>query len=364
MKIFFTSLLLIVAASLQAATFTTIASGNWDNTGVWQNGNIGPMNGNNNVIIISPGNYVILDNDIQFGNGCEFDVDGSLVINGNLTAMNTLVINVSGSLVINGSIEVMNGGEITIIGNVSVSGDVVFENNGTINMNSGFLDIGGNLGGGSGCEINGTGVIDVGGTNTFDSTPSASVTVNSGLPVSMIGFSARCDDAGVVLEWTTASETNSAYFLIQRSSDMGLWEDIAQVSAAGNSNILQNYSYTDQLPLEGNSYYRLIQYDYDGKFEMFGPVSPDCFDNKTSAEFYPNPFVESLVISFPDEIPDNVSVVMTDAKGSVVLQYLSESNAVGNTGLTLDVSQVPAGVYFISVSADGFYLSSKIQKVP
>ena|GEM_PF-5225281 len=359
----FTLLLSILSVSVLASNSSTVESGGWNDYHTWQGGNIGPLSGNNNVIVISSGDAVVLNNDIEFGNGCELDVAGSLVINGNLTALNNLVINVSGNLVINGSINVNNGGAISIFGNVAVSGNVVFNNNGTIDMNSGYLDIGGSLSGGTGGEISGTGVIDIAGSNTFDATPPAGVTVNSGLPVSLIDFSAECMNDVVALSWTTASETNSAYFILQRSSDIGLWENIAQMTAAGNSNTLQYYSFTDQLPLEGNSYYRLLQYDFDGKFEVFGPVSPDCMSNIISAQFYPNPVVESLVVSFPDEIPDNISVVMTDAKGSVVMRYDAAMNAVGNSSLTINVSHIPAGVYFLSVSADGFYQSSKILKI-
>ena len=61
-------------------------------------------------------------------------------------------------------------------------------------------------------------------------------------------------------------------------------------------------------------------------------------------------------------MPNNISVVVTDEKGSVVMRYGSGLNAAGNTSLTIDVSHIPAGLYFLSVSADGFYQSSKILK--
>jgi len=357
-----TLFLAILSGPVLATTFITVNCGSWDDYHTWQGGNIGPLNGNSNVIVISACDAVILDNDIEFGNGCELNVAGCLVINGNLTAMNNLVINVSGSLTINGNINVKNDGELSVFGNVTVSGDVVFNNNGVIDMNSGYLDIGGNLSGGSGGNITGAGVIDIDGSNTFDITPPAGVTVNAGLPVSLIDFSAECVSDMVFLNWTTATEINSAYFLIQRSSDLSLWQDISQVSAAGNSNILLNYTHTDQQPLEGNNYYRIVQFDFDGGFEVFGPVSPDCSSGRMMTEIYPNPFTESLVISFQDIVMQSVMVILTDMKGRILLRYELSEDEVAQNMLTLHVNDIPAGIYFLTVSGDNFSESVKILK--
>lgn len=362
MKSLFLLVLFFIFGIAQAADFITIGSGNWDNSTIWEYGDIAPKSGNNNVVVISAGNNVVLNNDIVFGNGCEIHVAGSLIINGDLTALNNLLIDVSGNLIINGSIIVNNGGEITIIGNVSVSENVTFNNNGIIDMNSGYLNIGGNLNGESGGDITGTGVIDIGGSNTFDTTPSAGVTVNTGLPVSLIDFTARCDVSGVVLDWTTATETNNAFFRLERSGDLQGWEAIAQLPGAGNSNILLNYTHTDQQPLEGNNYYRIVQFDFDGGFEVFGPVSPDCSSGRMKTEIYPNPFTESLVISFQDVVLQSVMVVLTDMKGGILLRYELSEDEVAQNLLTLNVNHIPAGIYFLTVSGDNFSESVKILK--
>lgn len=357
----FTLILLFLAIAASADNFRTVSSGNWDDFTIWQDGNIAPLVGNNNVIIVSAGDNVVLNNNIVFGNGCELCVAGNLIINGDLTALNNLIINVSGSLIINGSINVNNGGEISIYGNVSVSDDVTFSNNGSINMNSGYLDIGGNLSGGSGGEITGNGVIDIGGSNTFDTTPPAGVNVNSGLPVSMVDFAAGCEGGEIIVYWSTASESNNAYFVVERSADLHFWEPLGVMPGAGNSNILLQYTYIDQQPLEGNNYYRIIQFDFDGQFEVFGPVSANSSNYRMKTEIFPNPFSESLVISFSDEIPTNAVLQIANTNGQVVL-IRDTKNDVFQNAWNLDVSDLPSGIYFLSVQADGFYQISKILK--
>ncbi len=76
-----------------------------------------------------------------------------------------------------------------------------------------------------------------------------------------------------VLRWSTESEKNSDYFLIQRSSDGNEWRNIVSKKAAGNSNEKINYSHIDSYVNNGYVYYKLIQYDIDGKYNEYGPIS-------------------------------------------------------------------------------------------
>jgi hypothetical protein len=70
-------------------------------------------------------------------------------------------------------------------------------------------------------------------------------------------------------------------------------EEIAVIDGAGNSNILRNYSFTDEKPLNGVSYYRLVQVDFDGKkteYEWKEVVFKN--NNNTDISVYPNPAPE------------------------------------------------------------------------
>ncbi|MBK9758884.1 MAG: hypothetical protein IPO90_02650 [Flavobacteriales bacterium] len=91
------------------------------------------------------------------------------------------------------------------------------------------------------------------------------------LPVELIRFEAEDIGNTVRLRWSTASESNSDHFLVDRSSDGQWFEPIASTSAAGNSQQQVDYLYDDQQPLQGISYYRLRQFDLDGA-EHTGPV--------------------------------------------------------------------------------------------
>ncbi|MBS1617730.1 MAG: T9SS type A sorting domain-containing protein [Bacteroidetes bacterium] len=84
------------------------------------------------------------------------------------------------------------------------------------------------------------------------------------LPVTWLYFVAQRAGTDAALTWATASEINSRDFVVQRSADAQEWKDIADVQAAGNSNKELTYTYNDQHPLAGVSYYRIQQRDIDG----------------------------------------------------------------------------------------------------
>lgn len=75
----------------------------------------------------------------------------------------------------------------------------------------------------------------------------------SPLPIELLDFNATLVENTVVIDWTTASETNNDYFLIERSFDGNSFNTIAQEKGAGNSTQTQTYTITDPSPVEGIS---------------------------------------------------------------------------------------------------------------
>ncbi|MCX2739476.1 GDSL-type esterase/lipase family protein [Pontibacter anaerobius] len=85
------------------------------------------------------------------------------------------------------------------------------------------------------------------------------------LPVELTAFGARTNTQGqVLLEWQTASETNNAYFEVQRSQSGKDFQPIGQVKGSGTTVVAQNYTFTDSAAMSGTLYYRLKQVDTDG----------------------------------------------------------------------------------------------------
>jgi len=191
------------------------------------------------------------------------------------------------------------------------------------------------------CRRNGStkgGPADYGTPKIFTDCPSCSMA----LPVSLSSFSAIYEDRDVIITWTTASESNNAYFSIERSSDNLDWEEIGTVSGQGNSNEITEYSYTDAGLPAGTWYYRLRQTDHNGQSEIFAPLSvlvePDA---DTEFLVYPVPFSGQLNVKFSGKAGNHV-VDILNGLGQVI-----SSTRVNGNFVQLSVENLVPGFYFI-----------------
>lgn len=97
------------------------------------------------------------------------------------------------------------------------------------------------------------------------------VRISVALPVELTQFEATPYPQWNVVKWTTTSENNSSHFDLESSTDGENWRKITTKFAAGNSTEEIKYSYIDY-NLNSLTYYRLQQFDIDGKFETYGPI--------------------------------------------------------------------------------------------
>lgn len=95
----------------------------------------------------------------------------------------------------------------------------------------------------------------------------------SSLPVTLVSFKADKEAGLTHLYWETAEETNSGYFEIQKSADAKNWHTIGSISAKGNSQQLNKYTFTDKYPLPSVNYYRLRSVDLDDSYSLSSIVS-------------------------------------------------------------------------------------------
>lgn len=87
----------------------------------------------------------------------------------------------------------------------------------------------------------------------------------SALPVTLLSFEAVNKEDYVQLKWSTASEKDNDYFVIEKSDNDEDFTTLAVINGVGTSNIIQNYTYSDLATLNKVIYYRLLQIDYNGQ---------------------------------------------------------------------------------------------------
>jgi hypothetical protein len=171
------------------------------------------------------------------------------------------------------------------------------------------------------------------------------------LPVKLLEFNAVLTNLNqVACNWSTATEINNAYFIVQRSVDAINYENLGMVEGAGNSSQTRHYAFTDPNPYRGISYYRLVQVDFNGDSETFDPaVIQNNVLSFQTVRAYPNPSDQLVNISIESAEEGNVQLQLTDISGRLVYTSAVQIKK-GFQVLQLDLSGNEAGNYLITVS--------------
>ena len=182
------------------------------------------------------------------------------------------------------------------------------------------------------------------------------------LPIELTEFKGICKGNSRELDWTTATETNNDYFTIESSKNGIDWTFVAKVQGAGNSNMVKNYSYEDLTP-ESVLYYRLTQTDFNGQFKTFDPIVVNCADTKDkSISIFPNPFQSVISVSLLNISDENINVNIYDMYGKLIEKSTYGISNGFNNMISLDMGDLPAGVYYLEVKATNYVKSTKIVK--
>ncbi len=172
------------------------------------------------------------------------------------------------------------------------------------------------------------------------------------LPIQLASFNAEPVNNNVEITWATSTETNNNYFTIERTTDGINYEQIAQVDGAGNSDQLRNYSTMDNSPVEGVSYYRLTQTDYDGHSKTFPMVAVTFSANSTTngielQSAYPNPFKSNFTMNVNCTEAGAVTMEIVNLSGTVIDKSIISCEKGANTYEYSNGYMLPAGIYFI-----------------
>lgn len=215
--------------------------------------------------------------------------------------------------------------------------------------------------------VPGTYTVVVQTVDQFSGTNPVSVTFQIGdypLPVELMAFTVKSRGADALLTWATASEKNSAYFLVDRSLDGGrTFTEIGRRTGAGTTLVLQEYALTDAGVgrTAGTVYYRLRQVDFDGTTTP-SDVRAVTFAGKALTNVchvYPNPAATATTVDLTELATGDYTVTLFDATGRRILT----ATQVGGTQQPLDIQALPTGTYLLRVTgADGFSTAERLVK--
>lgn len=178
------------------------------------------------------------------------------------------------------------------------------------------------------------------------------------LPVHFASFTVRSVNCEVDVKWSTATEDNNAFFIVERSTDGITFSALTQIPGAGNSVILRSYAYKDRDPVPGNNFYRIHQVDLDGQHTTttIQAVKMQC-GNETPVKVYPT-VTHSVVNVLLTEAFKDAQVSLIDISGRKMPVTIQRSSMK----CTIHVTTIPSGEYIVQVVKGRSVQSFKIVK--
>ncbi len=162
------------------------------------------------------------------------------------------------------------------------------------------------------------------------------------LPIIYSKFSATQTKEYITLNWQTTTELNNKYFAVERSSNAVNYTAVAQVNSIASGAAVQDYAYTDKLPLAGTNYYRLKQVDKDGKFSYSKTVSIG-YIKPGSIQLFPNPAKDKLTVKGLNAAITSTIAVL-DIQGKQLLQFTAKAAAY-----SFSIGSLAPGTYMVWV---------------
>jgi len=288
--------------------------------------------------IANPKNLRIFQNansSINVGSGDTLYVTNDVLMDDNGWGTNITIAN-GGVMIIGGDLNEVNYNNFEIDGVLVVCGNLAV---GNINNSSGKIYVSGTATG----SFNG---IIANFNNLAADYPIINAMIPCAiLPIKLTSFNATYTSRLVNFMWQTASEINNDYFTIERSADGLNWEWVNDINGAGNSSELLDYNAIDENPYPRMSYYRLKQTDFDGQFEYSNTIAV-AMKNDSDEEVlvFPNPtFNKITVVGESGELEGLKVYNILEQNIISAINIISKQENI----LEIDLSNIEPGVFIL-----------------
>jgi hypothetical protein len=187
------------------------------------------------------------------------------------------------------------------------------------------------------------------------------------IPVEFMSFTGYWEESGIMLEWTTGSESNNYGFEIEKRLEGNAFIKIGFIKGSGTTFSAVNYKFKDVNVDPGRHYYRLKQIDSDGQITYSKIISVDVNVTLRYNLFpnYPNPFNPTTTIQYDLSKYVYIEIVIIDRLGRYVRTLIAQEKPAGHhqvtwNGLDNAGNRVASGVYLYRMTAEGYTETRKL----
>ena len=343
--------------------------GFWTDAGIWTRSqswmqptpgtNVGGATGYANLH-----GYTTRNGNLTLSGVANVTVYDTLWIMGDLNVSNSSSINVQsgGILVVDGNFVAIGGTVSSNHGNIIVKGDLTISGSAGVNNSSAGSDgfyVYGTISRSGGAQFNGRNDISAGNFRDESdlSTNNGSLdnfVNNATLPVQLVDLSASFTREKVNVKWITASELNNDKFEIYRSLNGADFKYLGEVKGNGTTTTLHEYTFADNFPEKGTSYYRIKQIDFDGSYEYSPLVSVHIELSSIIFRVVPTVVKEgNIKIKICNIGEGKTRMIINNLKGNLVFDDMIDLK----TGITQQIEltgtdQLEQGIYILTLYTD------------
>lgn len=202
-----------------------------------------------------------------------------------------------------------------------------------------------------------------------DTIPNAATNVYTLIPCVPLGIEMNSLEGnntamGNELKWTTETETDNEYFLIERSLDGYSFEEIGIVEGAGNSTSAIDYKYMDDKVSGSTNYYRITAVSYTEQKNHSNVIAIETTRTSTldGVDIVPNPVKETMTLSFDSEEIGEAQIFIVDGTGKNVMDF-TINTVVGYNEIQQELSELTNGLYMAIIRIGDQTASEKFLKL-
>ena len=180
------------------------------------------------------------------------------------------------------------------------------------------------------------------------------------MPVAFLDFEAEKQKNGsVILNWSTATESNNSHFELLRSTDGKLFDPIAHLKAGTNTSAVKQYRYTDHTPKLGINYYKLKQVDLDGTASFHTKILAVAsgLNNEGDLKIYAN--AGKLNLNVATTQASDFDLYLSDVSGKIVAKFANKV-VPGSNVFEFALAQQLKGAYIATYLTKGEKKSVKL----
>jgi hypothetical protein len=173
-----------------------------------------------------------------------------------------------------------------------------------------------------------------------------SATIGTLLPIDFGKLSCTQTNAGNKLNWAAYKEDGISKFEVEHSIDGKTFTVVGSVTPTGTGSLQQNY-YFDHISNSAKSFYRIKAIEKGGN-PTYSNVVLVYNNSAGTTSLSPNPTKNILNVRIQNDQAENATVTITNMYGQKIqTEMLSLIKGVYNT--TINVAQLPAGMYFLDI---------------